>query len=384
MDVEEELKKCKEKLEFYRWLNKISDKCETSIQDFPFKETDKLLAKKYFNKNENLLENALYKFLHFDRNLQEEGILQNNSIDIYLPPIHNLDELKKLWKISTYEERIMYVKEYLKLIIFSHHFKIKQLIGSLFYLVNTRSLLSVVLICRALFEHIAVLNSYYEFYKVIVKKDNLKPTFQQFKNGKIIKGELSESFKKPFEALKREYQGVVDLSKFIFCAFGYRYLRSGFKDLSLYEKCNNHWLNVFENKEKLEFEDEKEILKLPSVTLDITFLENKIRYAKKWYSIICEFVHPNSGSHRTVIFEKTYATRKENELIEMPAFESLKEKDQKILQERFNILAKYKLCSVANYDIKQNYAFIVEASYYPLVELIRLSIDIINDVIKEL
>lgn len=381
-----ELEECKEKLKDYKKLIEIRDKCEISIQDRPFKKTDNLLSKKYFNVNEPLLEKKLYKFLHFDQKLRDGGLLVNNLIDINLPPIDNLDELKDFWRDKDSKEREEIIKEYLKLIVFSHHFKIKQLINSLFSLINNRRLLPVVLICRALFEHVAVLNSYYEAYKILVKNKNSNPTFQKFENGKIIRGEVSESFKTPLNRLNKDYKDIENLPEFIFCALAQRYLIVGRKDLRLYEKYKYDWKNVFESKENLGFEQEEKILELPQqgVALDITFLENKIPYAKKWYSVICEFVHPNAGSHRTVIFEKGYSIEKDGEIIDAPDFETLKEEKKKTLKEIANVVLKYKLCSISSYDIEQNYAFIVEASYYPLIELIDLSIKVIDELIQEL
>ena len=181
----EELLKCKEDLELCQELYDSLMRKEASIQDIPFKRTDRLLSKKYFQRDNYLLEKKLYEFLDLDRELESEKIIIQNSANIYLPPIDNLEELKKYWEGLESLERKELAVEYLKLIALSHHFKIKQLIGSLFPLINARKLLTTILICRALFEHVASLNSYYELYCVLVKNNNLNPSFQKFKKGNI-------------------------------------------------------------------------------------------------------------------------------------------------------------------------------------------------------
>jgi len=383
--LKKELDLCKDKLKNYRKIIELKDKVFVSIVDEPFKKTDKILSKKYFDCNEHLLEESLRNFLEFHEKLVGEGVITNNSVEVSLPPVNTLNELEDLWKKKSKSEKKEITKEYLKLVTFSHHFKIKQLILSAFPLINSRQLLSTVLLCRALFEHVAVLNSYYELYKVLVENKNLNPIFQEYKKGRIVEGDLSESFKESFNSLKRTFMGIQDFPEFIFCAFGFRYLISGKKDLRLYEKYGKNWKEVFRSKDALEFEGkEKEIFELPGITKDVTFLENKIQQARKWYSIVCEFVHPNAGSHRTTIFKRMYYVNTESGRIELPYFEGLEDKAKRKIKESMNISVVYKLCSVSNYDITQNYAFIIEAFHYPLVRLIQLSIQIIDDLTKKL
>lgn len=228
------------------------------------------------------------------------------------------------------------------------------------------------MLCRALFENIAVLNSYFELYSTLVLHNNLNPSYQEESHGKLRKGDLSKSFKKIIASFNDKYRTELNNNTIIYCLLAQRYLDGGKIDLNIYKACDNNWNIVFRNNDELAFKNND--LVLEGITNDISFLSNKFVDAKKWYSIICEFVHPNSGSHRTVIFENSYGmfSNVNNKFIQTNISQDVVRKLDKY-RGVHDLKIKYKLCSVSNFETEGNYSFIIESTYVSLVNLLKVA-----------
>ena len=373
--LEDQLSKCQDDLDSYKQLVNIYQLLSSSIQDDPFKQTDLLLSDKYFGDKASLLETTIYSYLECHAKLIDLNVLQHNSIDIYLPSTDDLTDLFSYLSNLNEDDLNSITTEYFKFVIFSHHFKIKQLVSSLYPLINTRFMLSSIMICRALFENVAVLNSYYELYSTLILQQNETPSYQGESHGKIKKGDLSNSFKKIISSFKERYQADRWHNSILYCLLSQRFIDGGKVDLSLYNECDHNWNAVFANHNQLTFINKD--FTFEGISNDISFLSNKFNEAINWYSIICEFVHPNSGSHRTVIFENVYGMFNDagDAFIPMHISQEVARKFDKY-RGKHELRMKYKLCSVSSFESTRNYSFIVESTYVSLVNLLTISKDI--------
>jgi len=284
--------------------------------------------------NDSYLLESIDEFLNFI-----ESFPQSINVKINGDPFKTRGKEKNSLKRLVLLQEDTY--EWLSFFLFSHIYKIKQLLDDIVFSLNNKRTLATVNLTRSLMEHVA--SPHYYLTKIShvdegITEDLIKKIVNVLDNDKkmeqLIRIKIPDADADIIELIKNGIKGLNLLEKRTINKHGQvEYQKLLLKNFSIiqllkkyYVRTRFNWRSYIKgDMDKFFLEWDRVDKSDPKYQINITTMIQKFpqeeRSAEFFYNMLCDFVHPNTASHQLVIEE---SKKLNNEVMRYSMTDSIK------------------------------------------------------------